>query len=402
MQYQYVAYGSAEGVVKGSIDAPDQHEALAAVSSLGYRVLRLRPARQLPSPEVIFPSLFSVKAKDLITFARQVASMLSSGGTLVRALEMAENESKARLMRRTIRIMRERVSMGEPLSKTLRAQPKIFNQLFVSIVEVGESTGRIGESLEQIADMMEQDAEAKAKAIKTLMYPMVIMGMSFATLAVLMVVAVPPLLKMFDQLGADAPATTRIAVALVNATKANAQTVLIALVATFVALKILRRMPRTARIVDGVMARLPLYGPLTVAGDIARFSRTMAVLLGAGVTVSDAMRLGMGGVKNVLVLDAFRDAEESLLGGQGLTTALRRHSVLPSLFVELMMMGEEGNQLHRMMSDAATAYQKERDARLGAVLGTLEPLSTLVVGGIVAFIAFSMFVPIYSGLDKLG
>jgi type IV pilus assembly protein PilC len=127
----------------------------------------------------------------------------------------------------------------------------------------------------------------------------------------------------------------------------------------------------------------------------------MSMLLGAGVALADALTLGISGCKNVRVREAFVAGEESLLSGHGLAPELKKHAVLPTMFMEFVTMGEEGNQLPRMLGDAAVAYQKERDEKLAAVLGALEPLSTLVVGGIVAFIAFSMFVPIYSGLGAL-
>jgi type II secretory pathway component PulF len=402
MRYAYLAYNIERGVFRETIEAADEQEAAKAVASLGNRVLRIVPVRTRPGLEVLFPSLFKTGPKDLVFFCRQVAAMLTSGGTLTRALELAEGQTRSRMMRSVIRQLSDDLSSGESLSVAMKAHPKVFDQLFISVVEVGEHTGRLGVSLEQVADSMEADIEAKARAIKALMYPMAIMGMSLVTLGVLITVAVPPLLKVFDQLGADAPAMTKAAVAMVNFVKGNGMPIFLGLFATLSALALLRRQPRAARLVDAGLARTPLYGPLTVAGDLARFARTMALLLEAGVPLSDGLALAIPGCSNVQVRAAMQAGETSLLAGSGFAPEIRRHLVLPSLFREMMSMGEEGNQLPRMMRDAANTYQKEREARLGALIGALEPLSTVVVGGIVGFIAFSMFVPIYSGLDKLG
>ena len=401
MQFRYVAYHPERGVFKGSIDAPDQNEATAAVSSLGYKLLRLAPARRLPAFEALFPSLLKVGTADLIRFFHQVSSMLASGGNVLRALEMAESESSSRLMRRVLSQMRGDLAEGEGFAQAMRWHPNIFGEMFLSVVEAGESTGRLGSSLDQLADMLERDYEAKQRAMKTMMYPLTIIGMSFITLGVLMTVAVPPLLKVFDQLGAESPAMTRFAVSMVTFVKGNFPALFGMVVVAAVGLPLLRRAPWTASAIDSLLARLPLYGPLTIAGDVARFSRTVGMLLEAGVPLSDALPMGIGGCGNVRVRQALRAGEESLLSGKGFAPELRRHRVLPSLFLEMMMMGEEGNHMQRMMNDAANTYQKERDAKLGALLGALEPASTMVVGAIVAFIAFSMFVPIYSGLDAL-
>ena len=315
---------------------------------------------------------------------------------------MAEGQAQNRGMRRTIIEMREALEGGGSLSGAMAEHPKVFDKLFVSVVHVGEFTGRLGPSLEQLADILEADREAKQKAIKTMMYPMTIVGMSFITLGVLVVVAVPPLLNVFEQMGAETPAITRAAVGMVDFVKGNGLQVIVAAIVFFSTISILRRIESTAAIVDTILARLPLYGPLTIAGDLARYSRTMSMLLSAGVPISDALELGIASCKNVRVRDAFLAAEQSLLSGHGFASELRKHSVLPSLFRELMTMGEEGNQLPKMMGDAANTYQRERDEKLGSLLAALEPMSTLVVGAIVGFIAFSMFVPIYSGLGALG
>ena len=401
MRFRYVAYLPERGVFKDTIEALDQNEAAAAVASLGYRLLEIAPVREAPGLETLFPSMFKAGTGDLVRFFHQVASMMASGGNLMRAIEMAESESKNRVMRRALGEMRAHLADGESLSQVMRRHPGMFPELYVSIVEAGESTGRLGPSLEQLADMLEQDHEAKQRAMKTMMYPMTIIGMSFMTLAVLMVVAVPPLLKVFEEMGAGQPAAMTFTVNAIGFVKENLFAILGAGAAAAVGLALLRRLPGAAGVIDGVSARLPLLGPLTIAGDMARFSRTIGMLLEAGVPLSDALPMAIGGCGNVRVRQALRAGEESLLSGRGLAQELRRHRVLPSLFLELVSMGEDGNQMARMMSDAATTYQKEREDRLGALLGALEPASTVVVGAIVAFIAFSMFVPIYSGLDAL-
>ncbi|MEE8518019.1 MAG: type II secretion system F family protein, partial [Dehalococcoidia bacterium] len=388
-------------VFKAKIEAADELEAKSAIQSLGRRILKIKEDRNRPGLEALFPSFFTAGNADIILLSRQLAAMLSSGGSLMRALEMAQGQSKNRVMRRTIGDMIETLSAGGSLTEAMKKHPKIFDKLFLSVVEVGEFTGGLVPSLEQIADMLAADADAKARAIKTMMYPMVIMGMSFMTLGVLMVVAVPPLLKVFDSMGADVPWMTLAAVAAVDFIFANWLKVFTGIAVFFISVNVLRRIPVAARQVDAISAKLPLYGPLTLAGDLARFSKTMAMMLGAGVPLVDSLRLGIEGCKNVRVREAFLMGEQSLLSGHGLTAELRNHKVLPSMFVELVMMGEEGNHLAKMMGDAAVTYQKEKEERLGAILGALEPASTVLVGAIVAFIAFSMFVPIYSGLDAL-
>ena len=402
MQFNYAAYSPEQGILKGQLEASDPKEVAQTLGHQGLKLLKVRGARHLPGMEQLFPSFYKVGSGELVKFCRQVATMVASGGSLLRALEMVEVESKNRFMRRTISEMRRTLSDGDSLTAAMSAHPKVFPQLFISVVEVGEFTGRLAPSLEQLAAMMESEQEAKQRAIRTMMYPMAIMGLSVVTLGVLITVAVPPLLKVFEQMGADTPAMTKFAVWLVDFFTVNGLKIFTVLAALLVSYSVIKRTAGGRRRIDGFMAKLPFWGPLTVAGDLARISSTMAMLLGSGVPLSTALNLGITGCKNIRIREAFEGAEESLVSGHGLSEGLRQHSVLPTLFIELMVMGEETNSLPRMMADSADAYQRQRGQRLNALLGILEPASTLIVGGIVGFIAFSMFVPIYSGLEALG
>ncbi|MCI0439658.1 MAG: type II secretion system F family protein [Chloroflexi bacterium] len=401
MRFSYVGYTLQRGIVKGLVDANTEREARTLVQEEGLKVLRVKPALKIPSAEQMFPSLYKVGAGELIRFCHQMATMLASGGNLLRVLDMLEHETKNRVMRKTLTSIRRTLDEGGSLSEALAKHPRVFDGLFVSVVEVGEFTGRIGPSLEQLADIIEKDKEAKSRAIRTLMYPMAIIGLSAVTLLILMMVAMPPLLDVFDQLGADLPLMTRMVVAGVGFLSTNYQQIGIGLVIAVVAFVLARRNPKAKRRLDSLMIRAPVLGAFLVSAELSRFARTIAMLLEAGITLANAIHLAVTGLKNSELREAFMEAEESLLTGHGLTETLRRYTIIPSMFIELTLLGEESNSLQRTMNDAAEAYQKQLEQRLNSLLGMLEPVSTVVVGGIVGIIAFSMFVPIYSGLNAV-
>lgn len=401
MQFSYVAYTIQNGIVKGHLEADTQSDAETEVEEEGLKLLRIREARRIPGLATLIPSLFRVKTGELIKFSRQLATMLASGGNLLRVLDMLERESKSRVMRSTIVSIRATLDDGGSLSEALAKHPLVFNNLFVSVVAVGEHTGRLGPSLERLADIIEKDHEAKQKAIRTLMYPAAIIGLSAVTLGVLMTVALPPLLDVFDKLGTDIPLMTKIVVATVGGVSDHFQKILAGMVAIVVAYMLLRRMDIVKYRMDVLQLRAPILGPFLISSELTRFSRTLAMLLEAGVTLANAIHLAKTSIKNAELRDAFDDAEESLLSGLGLSDALKRHKIMPNMFMELVMLGEESNSLERTMNDAANAYQKELEQKLDSLLGMLEPVSTVVVGGIVGIIAFSMFVPIYSGLNAV-
>jgi type IV pilus assembly protein PilC len=399
MQFRFVAYSRQEGIVRGRTEARTDAEARGNVASLGLRPLRLRRAARFRGLEERFPSLFRVRARELIRFCRHLASMLMSGGNLLRTLEMLQRQSRDRVMSRTLEAIRRSLDDGGSLSSALAEHPTVFDTLFVSVVEVGEHTGRIGPGLEHLADILEQGMEARKKAMRTMMYPMAIVVLGLVTLGVLMVVALPPMLKVFERMGADVPLVTRIPLTVLR-TGSERWLEIVGGMAALGALAIgLRSIPRVRAWADAAMARVPILGETIVSGEIARFARTIAMLLDAGVPLVTALRLAITGCKNRALRAAFTEAEESLLTGRGLAAALRACPVLPSMFVELVVIGEESNTLQRSMNDAATAYQRQLEERMNSLLGMLEPASTLAVGAIVGLIAFSMFMPTCSGLN---
>ncbi|MFQ5934314.1 MAG: type II secretion system F family protein [Dehalococcoidia bacterium] len=402
MHFSYVAYSLEGGMVKGRLEADDEAEAQAALRRDGYKPLRITPAWQLPSLEELFPSLFRVGKAELARFTRQLSTLLESGANLLRILEMLQSETRNRILRRTIADILKTLDEGGSLSVALAKHKKLFGPLYVNVVEVGEHTGRLGPALEQLADILQKEHEVRQKAIHTMMYPLAIVGLSMVTLTILVTVALPPLLNVFDQMDAEIPMMTKIAVGASNFVKGNFLKIPLVIVAAIVIFSVLQRIPSIKYRLDLVRLRTPIVGSLTMTGELARFARTIAMLLESGLGLATALQLGRGSCGNLVIRNAIAEAEESLMSGHGVAESLKRHSVFPGMFIQLVTIGEESNSMQRTMGDAANIYQKQHEQRLNTLLGMLEPASTVMVGGIAGFIALSMFLPIYSTLSTIG
>ncbi len=400
MLFRYVAYNLKEGVVKGRLDARALADAQAQIIRQGFKPLELKTSKQRDLMAAMFPSLYRVNTSEIVRFCRNMATMLTTGGDLLRVLEMLHRETRNTRMRHTLEDIRRTLDEGGSFSEALGAHPTIFTPLFISVVEVGEHTGRLGPALEELASILQKEEEAKQKAIRTLLYPMAIMGLAVVTVVVLMLFALPPMLKVFERMGAKLPLVTRVTLGFFNFVRGNFLIIVLTLVAVAVLIALLRRIPRLRYWLDLFQSRVPMVGGLMVAKEMSRFSRTLAMLLESGVPLANALRLAESGCKSLPLKRAFQDAQESLLSGHRLAESLKKHPIIPTMFVELVTIGEESNSLRRTMSDAAATYQQQLEQRLNGILGMLEPLSTIVVGGIVALIAFSMFVPIYASLDS--
>ena len=270
MEFKYEAYNIKDGVVTGRLEADSEAEARSAVVRNGLKPLRVSQAWRPPPVEEMFPSFFKVGTKELVGFSRRLSTMIASGGGLIRTLEMLSEETSNRVMRRTIEAIRHDLDEGSSLSEAIAQHPKVFNSLYVSVIEVGEFTGRLGPSLEQMSEILEREAEAKAKAIQTMMYPMAIMGLSVLTLGVLMAVALPPLLDTFEKLGADLPLMTKIAIGGATGLQENFVKLALGLVGFVVAFVIAGKFAKVRYWMDAVKVKIPIIGSLVVASQIAR------------------------------------------------------------------------------------------------------------------------------------
>ncbi len=400
MLYNYVAYTLDQGIVTGKVEANDEAEARAELEIQGIKPLEVKAPNQF-SIDKVLSSLDTVKPKELLPMCRQMSTMLASGATLIRTLEMAQGEGTSKPLRKVLEAIHGEVSEGESLTRAMRQHPKVFDDVFVSLVEVGEHTGKLGPALGELADIMASSQEAKAKAVKAMMMPLFLIGSSLLMLGFMAFVAFPPLIATFEDMQVAVPFYTALLINGVSGITDNILPIFLSIVVVVVTYKVLGRVPSTAYWLDQAKARSPILGPILLAGELGRFTRVMATLLNNGVDLPSALRLAMSASKNAAVMAAWTDAEASLIEGHRIGEALARHSILPAVFVELVTIGEESNTLPGVATELADSYQKQFEDKIANVLAILEPVSTFSVGGLVLFMAMSTLKPILSAAQQV-
>jgi len=355
MQFNYTAYTVKDGLIKGKIEADTEGEARSEIFRLGYKVLRISPARPLPSLQKMFPSLFKVKTGELVRFSRQFATMVRGGSSLQRSLELLESETHNRVLKQVLADVRRVVDQGGSLSAAFAEHPTVFNSRYLSVVEVGEHTGSLANSLEQLATALSREHEMVQKFKATMMMPAFTMGASIAMLVLMMTVMLPPLLGAFESRGTEIPLITRIASAAIGGISDNLLNIGMGIVAIGVFFLMVRHFQRSKYVLHVVMTRLPVLGGLLVIKEMAQFSRTNAMLLEAGVSLAGSLPLAIGGCKNLALLRAFHAGEESLTSGHGFAAAVGSYSVIPRLWAELVMVGEENNAMGATLTELANS-----------------------------------------------
>ena len=401
MQFQYVAYNLDAGIVKGKLEAEDESEARAELSGQGYKTLSITRPFEPPKLEKILPSLLAVKQAELIAMCRQASTMLAGGSSLLRVLEMLGSEASGRGMQHVLADLYKKVSEGDSLTSALREHPKVFDEVFTALVEVGEYTGSLAPALEQLADIMAQEHEAKARAQKALMMPIFLIGSSMVMLGFMVFVALPPLIDTFEKMDVAIPAATLL---MINGTQGfvhNIVTEFVIFAMLYGSYKFAQRFGVTRYWTQYGKLKIPIMGKLILTSELGRFSRVTGTLLGSGVDIPAALHLGIGAAKNAAIKEAWIDAERNLIAGTNVAETLRNHKAVPSLFVELVAIGEESNTLPRTLNELADNYQKQFEDGIDALLAIAEPVSTMTVGGLILFMMLSVLKPILSTVSTL-
>jgi type IV pilus assembly protein PilC len=395
MAFRYVAIGPNGEEVTGSLEVATESQAERALWDADYRVVTLRPVRRLPSAEQILPSLFATKKRDLITFARQLATLLESGVPVMRSLELLESQARSRPLLHATRGVARAVRGGSTFADAVRQFPAVFPPVFGRMIEVGERTGRIEDALRQVSAYLEREEQVSARIRSAMAYPAFVIVLSFVVIGVLMTTALPALVTLFEEFDGDLPVATQILIAITNFTGDHRLDILAAVAVTVLGAAWFFQRPTGQRLLDRALLAVPLSRGLVVDANAARFSRTLAMLLKAGLPLTEIMDMVVRGTQNSVLRERTDDVRRQLLDGEGLAGPIQRAGCYPPMLVQMIAVGEETGTLDGNLDITAEFYAREVDRRVDALTGVLTPIMTLVIGGLVAFIALSLIMPMY-------
>jgi len=395
MSFRYVAISPSGQQVRGAIDVKDEAQAERALWDADYRVVSIRVERQLPGLEKLLPSVFAVKKRALITFSRQLATLLESGVPVMRALELLEEQAEGRPLARAVNGIGKSIRGGSTFAAAVREHPAVFPPLYARMIDLGERTGRIEAMLRQLATYLERE-DAVARRVKSAMaYPAFVLVLAAVVVAILMTTALPALTQMFGEFDADLPVTTRFLIALTGFTGAHrmgivASIALVALGGTW-----LVGQPAGKRAIDRLMLVVPVFRAITINANAARFSRTLAILLRAGLPLTEIMDMVVRTTDNSVLRKHVQGVRHRLLDGEGLSGPMARAGCYPQMLVQMVAVGEETGTLDGNLDITADFYTREVDQKVDALAGMMTPALTVVIGVIVGFIALSLIMPMY-------
>ncbi len=397
INYRYEATTSQGKTVKGTIKATTEIEVERTLVTQGYTPVNVEVVPSMWSLEEALPSLFHVKPKDVIIFSRQLATLLRSGVSLLPALEILQGQvSTGRSFAKILESMINDLRAGSSFSQAVAKSNKAFSEVYARTIAVGERTGNLELTLNSMADFMEKQGEITRKAGKALTYPMIILSVGLVVGVVLIVAVMPRMIGLFLQLGVELPLPTRILIGITNAITHYPLVFLVVGSVLAAVIIWLVKQPTGRRILDRLKLTAPLIGPPMLMNELARFSRTMSVLITAGLSLQEIMELMPQSTDNRYLRDALNRVNEGLILGEGLSDPMSRVELFPSLLLQMVIVGEESNTLDFTMGVVADFYEVTADDKMTSLISAIGPLSTIFIAGFVGFIAISVLMPMYS------
>jgi type IV pilus assembly protein PilC len=398
--YVFRAIDLAGAPAKGELEADDKQSVADQLKARGLIVVEIGEKRG--SAEINLSFFDRVKPAQLTVMSRQLATMISSGMTLLRALYVLEAQTEAKKLKGAIVDVRKDVEAGLPLSDALARHPKIFNPLYIAMVRAGETGGMLEQSLGRVADQLEKDDSLRRQVKAAMVYPTVVISFALIVLLALVAFLVPIFAKIFKDFGGHLPTITKFTVGLSHIVTASWYLLIGGTVLAIVAFAKWRTSSWGRPQWDALRLKVPFkIGDVVQKVALARWSRTLSSLTSAGVPILRAIEITGQTSGNHTVEKAMADVIESVRTGGTIAEPLRNAPVFPAMVAHMVGVGEETGNLDGMLGKVADFYEDEVAAVVKALTSILEPVMIVLVGGIVGFIVVSMYMPMFKVYDQI-
>lgn len=390
--FNYTAINRNGKRVRSSLDASSIETAKSSLRGAGYTILDIKEQTTL-NRDIEIPFLGNPKAKDMAVFCRQFVSILRAGVSVASVLSMLGQQTGNKKLRAAIREMQADVEKGESLATSMRRHPKIFPAILVNMVSAGEASGNLEESFRQMELYFERSKRTKSKVTSAMIYPCVLIVVMIVVLIVMMTKIIPNFLKTFEDMDAELPKLTQGVMAVCEWFESWWWVPLLVLVALIVGGVLFHRTDKGKHFFGWLARKTPVVGNLTVKTACATFCRTMEVLIGSGLTLTDSMDLAASNMGNIYYLEAIRDARALVAEGTPLRESLVRTGIFPAMVSNLVGVGEETGDLQSMMGKVADYYDEEVEEATKKLLNLMEPAIIIFMAVFVVIIVLAIYLP---------
>jgi type IV pilus assembly protein PilC len=403
IKYQYQVRDKAGKTINGTLEAPSQQAVSAKLREMGYAPVSITEAKESAlQKELSIPGFGKkVKTEDLAVFSRQFATMINSGVSLIRALNILAQQTENPKLAEVITEIRNDVEEGQALSDAVAKHLDIFPKLYVAMVRAGETAGMLDSVLLRVAATMEADLSLKRKIKSALTYPVVVLLMAVVLCGVMLIFIVPTFVGMFESLGGELPLPTKILLVLSGLLRGYWYIIMFLPMLAWQGFKQARKNPGVRFQLDRLKLKIPVFGTLFHKIALSRFARNLGTLLRAGVPILTALEITADTVNNGVIGNATNDVKLSVKEGESVAAPLASHAVFPPMVVQMLAVGEETGAMDEMLVKISEFYDDEVTAMTESLTAMLEPLMIGVLGGIVGAMVIALYMPMFKIFDLI-
>jgi len=402
--FDYKVRDQSGNMIEGKLEGDSLPLVVGRLREMGYLPVSVTPAGgEGLRTEIVIPGLTDrIKPKEVAVFTRQFATMVDSGLSISRSLAVLSAQVENKYFAAKLQEVRADVEAGSSLSQALAKHPKVFDSLYVSMVQAGEVGGSIDQVLKSIAAQLEKQVELNRKIRGAMTYPIIVVSVIGIIFIVMMTLIVPIFKKLFSSLGGQLPLPTQILIKVSNVLISWEVLIVIAvLIGGIYALHRWINTENGRRVWDGFKMKPPIFGPLVHKAALARFGSTLSSLLASGVPAMESLDIVAQSVGNVVLAEAVLDIKNGVREGQPFAEPMRRHEVFPLLVVQMVEVGEQTGALDEMLQRVSDFYMGEVDQTVDNLTSILEPLLVVFMGVIVGTIIISLYLPMFDYIKLL-
>jgi type IV pilus assembly protein PilC len=400
--FEYAVRDKAGKLVSGKLEADSQAAVVQRLKTMGYAPVSINEANAGLKKEITIPgfSKKKVKLKDLAVFARQFATMINSGLSLLRSLSILTEQTENKELARVLGEVRNDVEAGSSLSASM-AKHDVFPPLMVNMCKAGEVGGFLDQVLMQIAQNFEAEVKLRSKIKSAMTYPIVVFCIAVLAVIGMLTFIVPVFAKMFKDMGGKLPAPTRLLMALSQQMKFILPILIIGAIVGFVSWRRMKHDERVRSVVDPLKIKVPVFGPLFNKVAISRFTRNLGTMIHSGVPILQALDIVSGTAGNIVIERATHDVQESVRQGESLAQPLTQHAVFPPMVVQMIKVGEDTGALDSMLHKISDFYDQEVEATAEALTSLIEPLMIAFLGGIIGSMIIALYMPLFTIYNQI-
>jgi type IV pilus assembly protein PilC len=389
--YRYFGKDKEARKIQGILEAPNESRAIEELHKRGFTIVSLVQIKK----RRITLGRKRVKLDDLVIFSRQLATLIDSGIPLVQSLEILAEQIENKYLSGVISETKLQIERGRAFCDALSVNPKVFSEFYISMVRAGETSGALKDILERIAGYFEKASSLRKKIRSSLMYPAVVVTMAILITALLLLKVVPTFKGIFELLGGVLPLPTRI---LIGISDLFTRYFLILIGILILFSLLFKRYLATEKgryNFDKRILKLPVFGQLLLKFTIAKFSRTLSVLVKSGVPILNSLEIVSSTVGNKVIEEAIRNCQTAVREGESIAYPLAESGVFPPMVTRMISVGEKTGQLENMLSKIAQFYEDEVDSTVSGLMSMIEPVIIVFLGIVIGGIVISLFLPVF-------